>query len=395
MVYFPRIERLPPYVFQVVNDLKMKARRAGEDIVDLGMGNPDQPPPMEIIEKLRESALDPRNHRYSVSRGIYRLRVEIAQWYQRRTGVVLDPDEEVVVTMGSKEGLTHLMMAILGPGDLVIIPDPTYSIHTYSVVIADGLVLRIPLFPLESFLGRAEEAIRSAPYPPKAMILNFPHNPTTAVVEEVFFHEALQLVQRYGVIMIHDYAYADLTFDGYRAPSIMSVPGAKEVAVELFTLSKSYSMPGWRVGFVVGRRDVIRALSRLKSYLDYGMFQPIQIASIIALRGPDRWVEEVRERYRKRRDVLIQGLKRIGWDVPSPRATMFVWAPIPKPFRAVGSLEFAKLLLREAKVAVSPGIGFGPSGEGYVRMALVENEHRLRQAVQGIRRLLRGHAISL
>jgi len=395
MVYFPRIERLPPYVFQVVNDLKMKARRAGEDIVDLGMGNPDQPPPMEIIEKLRESALDPRNHRYSVSRGIYRLRVEIAQWYQRRTGVVLDPDEEVVVTMGSKEGLTHLMMAILGPGDLVIVPDPTYSIHTYSVVIADGLVLRIPLFPLESFLGRAEEAIRSAPYPPKAMILNFPHNPTTAVVEEGFFHEALQLVQRYGVILIHDYAYADLTFDGYRAPSIMSVPGAKEVAVELFTLSKSYSMPGWRVGFVVGRRDVIRALSRLKSYLDYGMFQPIQIASIIALRGPDRWVEEVRERYRKRRDVLIQGLKRIGWDVPSPRATMFVWAPIPEPFRAVGSLEFAKLLLREAKVAVSPGIGFGPSGEGYVRMALVENEHRLRQAVQGIRRLLRGHAISL
>jgi alanine-synthesizing transaminase len=287
------------------------------------------------------------------------------------------------------------MMAILGPGDLVIVPDPTYSIHTYSVVIADGQVLRIPLFPLETFLDRVEEAIRSAPYPPKAMILNFPHNPTTAVVEEGFFSRAVSLAQRYGVILVHDYAYADLTFDGYCAPSLLQTRGAKEVGVELFTLSKSYNMPGWRVGFVVGRQDVVYALTRLKSYLDYGMFQPIQIASIIALRGPDDWVEEVKERYRKRRDVLIQGLKRIGWDVPSPRATMFVWAPIPDPFRTGGSLEYAKLLLKEAKVAVSPGVGFGPSGEGYVRMALVENEHRLRQAVQGIRRLFREHRVSL
>jgi alanine-synthesizing transaminase len=386
---FPRIQRLPPYVFNVVGDLKQQARQAGEDIVDLSMGNPDAPTPRHVVDKLIEAAAKPQNHRYSVSRGIYKLRVAICDWYRRRFGVTCDPDTEAIVTIGSKEGLGHLALAVLGPGDVVLCPSPTYPIHQYSVIIAGADVRSVPLMPGGDFLGLLVEAVRQMWPKPKMLILNFPHNPTTEVVEIAFFKQIAEFAHDHEMIVVHDLAYADLVFDGYRPPSFLQVPGAFDVGIEFFTLSKSYNMPGWRVGFAVGNRNLVAALARVKSYLDYGIFQPVQVAAIAALNGPQDCVEETCERYRARRDVLCDGLVRAGWAVARPKATMFVWAPLPEPFRALGSLEFSKFLLREAKVAVSPGIGFGEYGDGFVRFALIENEHRTRQAVRGIRGALR------
>jgi len=391
MEEFPRIKRLPPYVFAQVDALKLEARRRGEDIIDLGMGNPDIPTPRHIVEKLIEAAQNPRNHRYSASRGIYKLRVAITEWYGRKYDVDLDPETEAIATIGSKDGIAHLALAVLGPGDVVLVPTPTYPIHSYCVVIAGGDLRSVPLLDEEEdFFERLQAAVRLTWPKPKMIILNFPHNPTTTVVDLSFFEKVVDFAKEHDILILHDLAYADLTFDGYKAPSILQVPGAKEVAVEFYTLSKSYSMPGWRVGFAVGNSRMIHALARLKSYFDYGMFQPIQIAAIIALRSDDSVVEGIVETYRSRRDVLVRGLKQVGWEVKKPKATMFVWARIPEPYREMGSLEFSKLLLREAKVAVSPGIGFGEGGEGYVRFALVENEHRIRQAIRGIRRMFRG-----
>lgn len=383
------IQRLPPYVFNIVNDLKYKARRDGKDIIDLGMGNPDQPTPKHIVDKLMEATANPKNHRYSVSKGIYKLRVAICDWYKRRYGVDLDPDKEAVVTIGSKEGLSHLMMAITGPGETVIVPEPTYPIHTYSVIIAGGEVRHVPLYPQDTLLDRIREAISDTWPRPKTLILNFPHNPTTMSVDLDFMKQAVDLARENELLLIHDLAYADVVFDGYESPSVFQVPGAKEVAVEMFTLSKSYNMPGWRVGFVVGNEGPVKALTRLKSYMDYGMFQPIQIAATVALNGPQDCVMEIRKLYQSRRDVLVRGLQRAGWHVDPPRASMFLWAPIPEPFREMGSLEFSKLLLLDGGVAVSPGIGFGKHGDGYVRMAFVENEHRIGQAVRGIRQVMK------
>ncbi len=391
MEEFPRIKRLPPYVFAQVDALKLEARRRGEDIIDLGMGNPDIPTPRHIVEKLIEAAQNPRNHRYSASRGIYKLRVAITEWYGRKYDVDLDPETEAIATIGSKDGIAHLALAVLGPGDVVLVPTPTYPIHSYCVVIAGGDLRSVPLLDEEEdFFERLQAAVRLTWPKPKMIILNFPHNPTTTVVDLSFFEKVVDFAKEHDILILHDLAYADLTFDGYKAPSILQVPGAKEVAVEFYTLSKSYSMPGWRVGFAVGNSRMIHALARLKSYFDYGMFQPIQIAAIIALRSDDSVVKGIVETYRSRRDVLVRGLKQVGWEVKKPKATMFVWARIPEPYREMGSLEFSKLLLREAKVAVSPGIGFGEGGEGYVRFALVENEHRIRQAIRGIRRMFRG-----
>jgi len=388
---FPRIKALPPYVFNLIGELKQQARRAGEDIVDFGMGNPDGPTPPHIVAKLIEAASKPANHRYSASRGIFKLRLAIADWYRRRFGVEIDPETEAVVTIGSKEGLGHLALAVLGPGDVVLCPDPTYPIHQYSVILAGGELRKVPLqsgpsFIAEEFLDRLMRAVREAWPRPKMVVVNFPHNPTTAVVDLGFFEKLVDFARAHRLLVVQDLAYADLCFDGYRAPSILQVPGAKDVAVEFFTLSKSYNMPGWRVGFAVGNRAMIHALARVKSYLDYGMFQPIQIAAIHALNGPQEVVEEVRARYQQRREVLVDGLQRIGWQVEKPVATMFVWAPLPEGFAHLGSLEFSKFLLREAKVAVSPGIGFGENGDGFVRFALIENEHRTRQALRGMRR---------
>jgi len=388
MEEFKRIKRLAPYVFAIVNDLKVKARARGEDIIDFGMGNPDLPTPPHIVDKLCEAARSPRNHRYSASRGITKLRHAIGDWYHRRFGVELDPDTETIATIGAKEGLAHLALAIVEPGDVALVPNPTYPIHAYSVVIAGGDVRHVRLGPGEDFFANLMAAFRESWPQPKLLILSFPHNPTTAVVDLEFFRQIAAFAQDHDLIVIHDFAYADLTFDGYQAPSFLQVPEAKEVGVEFFTLSKSYNMPGWRVGFAVGNPRIIAALTRIKSYLDYGMFQPIQIASIIALNGPQDCVEEIVKTYASRRDVLCEGLTRIGWEVDKPRGTMFVWAKIPDQFRMVGSLEFSKLLLERAKVAVSPGIGFGQYGDEYVRFALVENEHRTRQAVQGIKRIL-------
>lgn len=385
---FNRIKRLPPYIFSVMNELKMQARHAGEDIIDLSMGNPDRPTPAPIVDKLIEAARNPRNHRYSASRGIYKLRLAITEWYRRRYHVELDPETESIVTMGSKEGIAHLVMAIIDRGDVVLCPDPTYPIHQYSVIIAGGDLRSVPLLPGMDFFANLEEAFRQTWPKPKLLILNFPHNPTTAVVELEFFQRVVEFALKYELLVIHDLAYADLCFDGYRAPSLLQVPQARQVGVEFFSLSKSYNMPGWRVGFCVGNREIIAALARLKSYLDYGLFQPIQIAAIQALNGPPRWVEDICQTYRQRRDVLCEGLERIGWPVDKPRATMFVWGRIPPAFAEMGSLEFAKFLLREAKVAVSPGIGFGSYGDRYVRFALIENEQRIRQAVRGIKRAL-------
>ncbi|MGH7262620.1 MAG: alanine transaminase [Candidatus Rokuibacteriota bacterium] len=385
---FYRIKRLPPYVFAIVNDLKTKARARGEDIIDLGMGNPDQGTPKHIVAKLVEAAQNPRNHRYSASRGITRLRVAITNWYRDRYGVELDPESEAIATIGAKEGLSHLTLAVLQPGDGVLVPNPTYPIHAYSVVIADGDLRSVPLTPGGDFFARLEEAARLSWPKAKLLILSFPHNPTTQVVDRAFFEKVVAFAKEHRLMVVHDFAYADLTFDGYRPPSFLEVPGAKDVGVELFSLTKSYNMAGWRLAFACGNRQMIHALARIKSYLDYGVFQPIQIAGIIALEGDQTCVREITEVYRKRRDVLVDGLNKQGWTIPKPKGTMFVWAPIPEPFRALGSLEFAKLLIQEAKVAVSPGIGFGEYGEGYVRFALVENEQRIRQALRGFKTLL-------
>jgi alanine-synthesizing transaminase len=388
MEEFKRIKRLPPYVFSIVNELKVKARARGEDIIDFGMGNPDLATPDHIVDKLVEAARNARNHRYSASRGITKLRRAICEWYRRRYAVELDPDTEAIATIGAKEGLSHLALAIADAGDVALVPNPSYPIHPYSVIIAGGDVRHVRLGPGEDFLANLMAAYQQCWPSPKLLILSFPHNPTTAAVDLEFFTKIVAFAQDHNLIVIHDFAYADLVFDGYQAPSFLQVPGAKEVGVEFFTLSKSYNMPGWRVGFAVGNRRIIGALTRIKSYLDYGMFQPVQIASIIALNGPQDCVAEIVATYRSRRDALCDGLTRIGWKVDKPRATMFVWARVPDQYRAMGSLEFSKFLLDRAKVAVSPGIGFGQYGDEYVRFALVENEHRTRQAVQGIKRVL-------
>ena len=384
---FYRIKRLPPYVFAVVQDLKTKARAQGEDVIDLGMGNPDLGTPKHIVAKLIEAAQNPKNHRYSASRGITRLRVAITKWYRDRYGVELDPDSEAIATIGAKEGLAHLALAVLQPGDGALVPNPTYPIHSYSVVIADGDLRSVPLTPDGDFFGRLEETAKLAWPKAKLLILSFPHNPTTMCVDRSFFEQVVAFAREHRLMVVHDFAYADLTFDGYRPPSFLEAPGAKEVGVELFSLTKSYNMAGWRLAFCCGNARMVNALARIKSYLDYGVFQPIQIAGIIALEGDQSVVGEINEVYRKRRDTLVDGLNKIGWSVPKPRGTMFVWAPIPEPFRAMGSLEFAKILIQDAKVAVSPGIGFGEYGEGYVRFALVENEQRIRQALRGLKQL--------
>jgi alanine-synthesizing transaminase len=386
---FYRIKRLPPYVFGIVNDLKTKARAQGDDIVDLGMGNPDMPTPKHIVAKLIEAAQNPKNHRYSASRGITRLRVAITRWYRDRYGVELDPETEAIVTIGAKEGLAHLALAVLQPGDGVLVPNPTYPIHSYSVVIADGDLRSVPLTTDGDFFARLEETAKLAWPKAKLLILSFPHNPTTLCVDRPFFEKVVAFAKEHRLMVVHDFAYADFAFDGYRPPSFLEVPGAREVGVEVFSTSKSYNMPGWRLGFVSGNARMIHALARIKSYLDYGAFQPIQIASIIALEGDQSVVTDIVEVHRRRRDVLVNGLNKLGWNVPKPKGTMFVWAPIPEAFRGMGSLEFSKLLIQEAKVAVSPGIGFGEYGEGYVRFALVENEQRIRQALRGLKNVSR------
>lgn len=385
---FRRIDRLPPYVFNVVNELKLAARRAGEDIIDLGMGNPDLASPAPVVDKLVEAARNARNHRYSASRGIPKLRSAICDWYERRYGVTLDPATEAIATIGAKEAMSHLAWALVAPGDTCLVPEPTYPIHTFSMVLAGGDVHSVPLGPEGDFFASLVEAYERTWPRPRVVVVSFPHNPTTAVVDHSFFERLVAFARERDVIVVHDFAYADLCFDDYQAPSFLQTPGAKEVGVELFSLSKSFSMPGWRIAFVVGNPEVVAALARLKSYLDYGVFQPIQIAAIIALNECEEETKIYRDLYRVRRDVLIEGLARLGWEVPSPRATMFVWAEIPEAHRAAGSLEFAKFLLAEGKVAVSPGVGFGRAGDRFVRFALVENEHRIRQATRGIRRAL-------
>lgn len=385
---FYRISRLPPYVFGIVRDLLIEARSRGEDIIDLGMGNPDLPTPKHIVAKLVEAARNPRNHRYSVTKGITKLRVAIANWYKRKYDVDIDPETEVVVTMGAKEGIGHLVLATISQGDVVFVPSPAYPIHTYSVVIAGGDLRAIPIIPKEEFFDRLNIAVKTTWPQPKMLIISFPNNPTTEVVEKDFFEKVIEFAREHNLMVVHDLAYADLVFDGYTAPSFLQVKGAKDVGVEFFSLSKSYSMPGWRVGFAVGNQRMINALGRIKSYFDYGVFQPIQIASIIALNEGDADVVDIVEKYRKRRNVLCEGLYRIGWEVEKPKATMFVWAKIPEAFESMGSIEFSKFLLREARVATSPGVGFGEYGEGYIRFALIENEHRIKQAVKGIRSLL-------
>ena len=388
MEEFYRISRLPPYIFGIVRELLIEARRKGEDIIDLGMGNPDIPTPKHIVAKLIEAARNAKNHRYSVTRGIPKLRVAIADWYKRKYNVDIDPETEVVVTMGAKEGLGHLVLATISHGEVVFVPGPAYPIHTYSVVIAGGDLRTIPLLPKEEFFDRLDIAIKTTWPQPKMLIISFPNNPTTEVVELSFFEKTVSFAREHNLMVVHDLAYADLVYDGYKAPSLLQVKDAKDVCVEFFSLSKSYSMPGWRVGFAVGNRHMINALGRIKSYFDYGVFQPIQIASIIALNEGDNDVAEIVEKYKLRRNALCEGLYRYGWEIEKPKATMFVWAKIPEPFSAMGSVEFSKLLLTEAKVATSPGIGFGEYGEGYVRFALIENEHRIKQAIRGIRNLL-------
>lgn len=385
---FARMKRLPPYVFSTVDAMKMEARRAGDDIIDLGMGNPDQGAPPHIVDKITEAIHNPKNHRYSVSRGIYKLRLAIVDRYRRRYGVEFDPDEEAIVTIGAKEGLAHLALATVGPGNIVLVPNPTYPIHMYSVVIAGADVLSVPISPERDFFEDLTHAIQGTWPRPSMMILSFPHNPTTRVVDKDFFERVVAIAREHKILIVHDFAYSDICFDGYKPPSLFEVPGAREVGVELFSMSKSYNMPGWRIGFLVGNREMVGALTRLKSYLDYGIFQPIQIAAIIALNGPQECVQSIVDLYQRRRDVLVEGLARAGWVIEKPKATMFVWAKIPEAFQKMGSLEFTKLLLKEAKVAVSPGIGFGEYGEGYVRFALVENEQRIHQAARGIRQFL-------
>lgn len=390
MKTFPRMDRLPPYVFAVVNELKMQLRRQGVDIVDLGMGNPDIPTPPHIVEKVLEASTKGVNHRYSVSKGIPNLRKAICDWYMRRFGVYIDPDTEAVVTMGAKEGLSHLSLAMLSPGDVVFAPDPTYPIHTYAPVIAGADVRRIPIGPGRDFFEDLRTAARQSWPKPKLLFISYPHNPTTEIAAPEFFQKVVDFAKEHNIYVIHDFAYADLAFDGHMPPSFMQAEGAKDVGVEFFSMSKSYSMAGWRVGFCVGNRDLVNALMRIKSYLDYGIFQPIQIAATVALNGPDDCVKEICETYRLRRDALIDGLNRSGWEVPAPKGTMFVWAPIPEPFKHMGSVEFSKLLIKEAHVAVSPGLGFGSYGDDHVRFALIENQHRTKQAIKGIKRVLSG-----
>ena len=383
-----RMERLPPYMFKVVDKLKIDLRREGVDIVDLGMGNPDLPTPRHIVEKLIEAAEKPQNYRYSASAGITKLRQAIADWYKRRWGVDIDPEEEAIATIGAKEGLSHLVLATVSPGDVVFAPNPTYPIHPYSVIIAGGDLRSIPIGPDRDFFEDLLTATKQTWPAPKMLIISFPHNPTTAVVDRSFFEKIVAFCREHDVIVIHDFAYADLVFDGYTPTSLLQIPGAKEIGVEFFTLSKSYSMPGWRVGFCVGNPQLIAALRRIKSYLDYGMFQPIQIAAIIALNGPYDCVREIVETYRQRRDALVDGLNRIGWAIDKPKGTMFVWARIPEQYRKMGSIEFAKMLMVKARVAVSPGIGFGQYGDDHVRFALIENPHRINQAIRGIKQVL-------
>lgn len=384
---FVRIDRLPQYVFAIVDELKMQARRSGDDIVDLGMGNPDNPPPQSIIDKLCEAAKKPHNHRYSASRGIAKLRLAIANYYQRRYGVELDPEEEVITTIGVKEGFSHLMWATVNPGDLVMVPTPAYPIHTYGTIFANGEILHIPVESTAQFFHDMQQAYERHWPRPKILILNFPHNPTTMCVDGDFFRQVVDFARDRALIVVHDFAYADLVFDGYKAPSLLQVPGAKDVGIEFFSMSKSFNMPGWRVGFAVGNPTLVGALRKMKSYLDYGIFQPLQIASIVALNELEHEVEAIRLLYEKRRDTLVEGLQKIGWPVEKPKGTMFVWARIPEPYRVMGSLEFAKHVIKEAKVAVSPGIGFGEGGDDYVRFALIENAARTRQALRGLRNL--------
>ena len=387
MEEFSRIQRLPPYVFNITGEMKVSARRRGEDIIDFGMGNPDGATPKHIVDKLVEAALKPATHRYSVSKGIPRLRKAICNWYKTRYDVDLDPDSEAIVTIGSKEGIAHLCLAILDSRDTVLVPNPSYPIHIDGPVIAGAHIVSVPVHDQEQFLSQLEDLIPRMTPRPKALIVNFPSNPTTECVDLPFLARLVELAREYGFHLIHDLAYADIAFDGYKPPSVLQVPGAKDVAVEFFTLSKSYNMPGWRVGFMVGNPKLVGALARLKSYFDYGTFTPIQVASIAALEGPQDCVHEICDIYRKRRDVLIDGLNKLGWPVVSPKATMFVWAQIPEQYRKLGSLEFSKLLLTEAKTAVSPGIGFGEHGDAHVRFSLIENEERTRQALRGIKQM--------
>ena len=388
MEEFSRIQRLPPYVFNITGEMKVAARRRGEDIIDFGMGNPDGATPKHIVDKMIEAAQKPTTHRYSVSRGLPRLRKSICMWYKSRYDVDLDPESEAIVTIGSKEGIAHLCLAILDSRDTVLVPNPSYPIHIYGPVIAGAHIVSVPVHNQDQFLAELEGLIPRMTPRPKALIVNFPSNPTTECVELPFLARLVELAREYGFHLIHDIAYADLAFDGYKPPSVLQVPGAKDVAVEFFTLSKSYNMPGWRVGFMVGNPVLVSALARLKSYFDYGTFTPIQVASIAALEGPQECVAEICSNYRSRRNVLVEGLNKAGWQVAMPKATMFVWARIPDPYRNLRSLEFSKLLLTEAKVAVSPGIGFGDYGDNHVRFALIENEERTRQALRGIKQML-------
>src|SRR5918998_2453310 len=383
---FRRIDRFPPYVFSIVNDLKMSARRRGEDVIDLGMGNPDIPSPEPVVEKLQEAASNPRNHRYSASKGIPKLRAAICDLYQRAWGIELDPDTEAVATIGAKEGLSHLAWVLCGPGDSVLVPEPTYPIHTYAMILSGAIVISVPLSHGSDFFEDLVTAYEHSEPKPRVVLCSFPHNPTAAVVDLSFFEQLVEFARARDLLVVHDLAYADLVFDAERAPSLLQVPGARDVGVEFFSLSKSYSMPGWRLAFALGNKEIIGALTKLKSYLDYGVFQPIQIAGIIALNECTEVPKQIREVYRSRRDVLCDGLARIGWDMVRPPATMFAWAPIPEPFVSMGSLEFSKYLVSEAKVAVSPGVGFGTAGDEFIRFALVENEQRIRQAIRGIRK---------
>ena len=386
---FPRIKRLPPYVFNVTGELKLAARRRGEDIIDFSMGNPDQPTPRHIVDKLIETVQRPDTHGYSVSKGITRLRKAICSWYQTRYGVELDPDSEAIVTIGSKEGIAHLALATLERGDIVLVPNPSYPIHIYGPVIAGADIRHVPMHAGIDFFEALQQSIKDTYPKPKMLIVNFPSNPTTQCVDLAFFERLIAIAREHDIYVVHDLAYADIVFDGYKAPSILQVPGARDIAVEFFTMSKSYNMAGWRVGFMVGNRDLVNALARMKSYHDYGTFTPIQVASIIALEGPQGCVETVRQVYQSRRDVLWAGMNAMGWAVPKPQATMYIWAPIPEPYQAMGSLEFSKKLLAEGKVAVAPGTGFGHYGDAHVRFALIENEARTRQAIRTIKEMFR------
>jgi alanine-synthesizing transaminase len=394
MEQFSRIKRLPPYVFNITGELKAAARKRGEDVIDFGMGNPDQPTPRHIVDKMIETAQRGDTHRYSVSKGILRLRKAICNWYQRRYTVELDPEREAIVTIGSKEGIAHLALATLDAGDIVLVPNPSYPIHIYGPVISGADIRHVRMLPGVDFFDELTQALKDSYPKPKMLILNFPSNPTTQCVELEFFERIVAIAREYGLFVVHDLAYADIVFDGYRAPSLLQVPGAKDVAVEFFTLSKSYNMAGWRVGFMVGNRDLVGALARIKSYHDYGTFTPIQVASILALEGPQECVEQIRQTYQRRRDVLCAGLHALGWEVAIPKASMYIWAPIPETYGSLGSLEFAKKLLADAKVAVSPGIGFGQYGDDHVRFSLIENEARTRQALRGIKEMFRKDGVS-